>query len=72
MRWVAFKIIMFLAACLFVQGAILPWVISNNILPIWMDILFLGLLLFIFGLAIEKIANKLSAIAKDWDERKID
>jgi hypothetical protein len=52
------KIILFFAAFIFVQGATLPWIISNNILPLWADIILVSGLLFGWVVLIDRIANK--------------
>lgn len=41
MKWIFVKIIFFLGTFIFFQGAIVPWVISNDQLPLWADILIL-------------------------------
>ena len=68
MRLTLFKIIMFLAAFIFMQGVILPWTISNNMLPLWGDILLLSFILMMWVVVIDRISAQLLKKFKDEDE----
>ena len=56
MRWMTFKLISFFAIFLFTQGAILPWVISNDTMPLWLDIILLSFIMLMWMIAIDQIA----------------
>ena len=56
MRRMVFKVIMFLAAFIFMQGAVLPWAISNNFMPLWADILLVALILLMWLIVIDRLA----------------
>lgn len=56
MRWILFKVICFLAVFIFMQGAILPWAISNNLMPLWADIALITVILMMWLAAIDRIA----------------
>ncbi len=56
---------MFLAAFLLLQGALLPWVISNDIFPLWMDIAMLAIILMGCVFVIEIMAKRISFCLKD-------
>ncbi len=68
MRLTLFKVIMFLAAFIFLQGVILPWTISNNMLPLWGDILLLSFILMMWVVVIDRISAQLLNKFKDEDE----
>jgi hypothetical protein len=68
MRVTLFKIIMFLAAFIFLQGVILPWTISNNMLPLWGDILLLSFILMMWVVVIDRISAQLLNKFKDEDD----
>lgn len=68
MRLTLFKVIMFLAAFIFMQGVILPWTISNNMLPLWGDILLLSFILMMWVVVIDRISAQLLKKFKDEDE----
>jgi hypothetical protein len=38
------------------QGAILPWAISNNLMPLWADIALITVILMMWLAAIDRIA----------------
>lgn len=65
MRIVLFKIISFLAAFIFIQGVILPWTISNNMLPLWADVVLISLILMGWVAVIDRIAVNLLHKFKD-------
>jgi len=68
MRMTLFKIISFMAVFLFAQGAVLPWVISNNLLPLWADILLVSAVIFAWIVLIERLAMKCIRIFCDWEK----
>lgn len=60
MKIIAFKVVMFLAAVLFLQGVILPWTISNDVLPVWVDILILSGILMIWVALIDRVSVRIA------------
>ena len=38
MNWVGLKVVIFMALFAILQGIIMPWVISNAMIPLWADI----------------------------------
>ncbi len=68
MRLTLIKIIAFFAAFLFCQGAILPWAISNNFMPLWADIILISLIIVIWLIIIEHVAMKcIKELWKDYE-----
>ena len=65
MRWTIVKCIMFLSFAGYVQGIILPWAISNNMMPLWADILLVALIITMWVFAMERVATKLISKFKD-------
>lgn len=68
MKWIVFKIILFLASFGFVQGFILPWVISNNSMPLWLDILLLSFILMLWLIVIDRIGSCVIKLMKENNE----
>lgn len=56
MIWSLFKIIFSIGEFLFAQSVILPWLISNTLIPLWGDILLISMLLVISPFAIDRLA----------------
>lgn len=59
MRMTIFKVIMFLAAFVFMQGVILPWTVSNNMLPLWLDIVIFSCILMGWVAVLDRIGKAL-------------
>lgn len=57
MRATCYKVLLFIVGFVFIQGCILPWVISNNVLPVWADIAILGALVFLWVFLIDKLVS---------------
>ncbi len=68
MRMMVFKIISFLAVFIFMQGAILPWAISNDTMPLWADIVLITVILLMWLAAIDRIAYHLLNVLRKNDE----
>lgn len=68
MRWILFKIIAFAAVFIFTQGAILPWVISNNAIPLWLDIVLVTIILMVWLAVIDRLAYLLIKALRRNDE----
>ena len=68
MRWILFKIILFISVFIFMQGAILPWAISNNSMPLWMDIILITLILMIWLAIIDRLAFHLLKLLRKNNE----
>jgi hypothetical protein len=68
MRWILFKIITFAAVFIFTQGAILPWVISNNAMPLWVDIVLITVILMVWLAVIDRLAYLLIKALRRNDE----
>lgn len=68
MRWMLFKIISFVAVFIFMQGAILPWAISNNTMPLWADIVLITIVLMMWLAVIDRLAYHLLKILRKHDE----
>lgn len=68
MRWMLFKIISFVAVFIFMQGAILPWAISNNYMPLWADIILVTLILMMWLAVIDRLAYHLLKVLRKNDE----
>ncbi len=56
MRWILFKVISFISVFIFMQGAILPWIISNNTMPLWLDIILVTVILMLWLAVIDRLA----------------
>jgi hypothetical protein len=72
MRWMLFKIISFVSVFIFVQGAILPWAISNNVMPLWADIILITLILMMWLAVIDRLAHHLLKVLRRNDELSAD
>lgn len=59
MRWTLFKVIIFLASFMFLQGVILPWTISNNFMPLWADIVLLAIIMMMWVVIVDRIAMRI-------------
>ena len=68
MRWAIFKVISFITVSIFMQGVILPWVISNNIMPLWADIILISVILMMWLALIDRIAHQLLKVLRKNDE----
>lgn len=61
-----YKVILTFVGLLFVQGCILPWVLSNNVLPVWADLGILSLIVCLWIFIIEKlVSNAMKRFGKD-------
>ncbi len=68
MRWIVFKVISFMAVFIFTQGAILPWAISNNFMPLWADIILVSVILLMWLAVIDRMAYHLLKMLRKDDE----
>ncbi len=68
MRMMIFKVIAFVAIFIFMQGAILPWAISNTLMPLWADIILITLLLMMWLAAIDRLAYHVLKVIRKNDE----
>lgn len=68
MRWIIFKVISFVAVFIFMQGAILPWAISNNTMPLWADIILITVILMMWLAVIDRLAHHLLKVLRKNDE----
>lgn len=67
MRLMVFKVICFLALFIFAQGVILPWAISNNSMPLWVDIVLITLILMMWLAVIDRLAFHLLKLLRKND-----
>lgn len=65
MRSCIIKCISALCVLCYVQGIILPWAISNNVMPLWADILLIAIIITLWIIAMDRIAIKLISKFKD-------
>lgn len=68
MRWIIFKVVCFLSVFIFMQGAILPWAISNNFMPLWGDIILITAILMMWLALIDRLAFHLLKLIRSSDE----
>lgn len=68
MRWIVFKVISFLSVFIFCQGVILPWAISNNMMPLWADIILVSVILMMWLAVIDRLALHLLKVLRKNDE----
>jgi len=68
MRWIIFKVVSFVAVFIFMQGAILPWAISNNTMPLWADIILITVILMMWLAVIDRLAHHLLKVLRKNDE----
>lgn len=68
MRWILFKVISFVSVFIFMQGAILPWAISNNFMPLWADIVLITVILMMWLCVIDRMAFHLLKVLRKNDE----
>lgn len=68
MRWMIFKVIAFVTVFIFMQGAILPWAISNNMMPLWADMILITLMLMMWLAAIDRLAYHVLKVLRKNDE----
>jgi len=68
MRWILFKVIAFISVFIFMQGAIMPWAISNNFMPLWADIILITLVLMMWLVVIDRLAFYLLKVIRRNDE----
>lgn len=52
------KTVMTGIAVLATMGIVIPWIICNPILPLWLDILCFAIVLIGWGIAVEKYVRK--------------
>jgi hypothetical protein len=50
------------------QGAILPWAISNNFMPLWADIVLITVILMMWLCVIDRMAFHLLKVLRKNDE----
>lgn len=68
MRWTVFKVISFLVIFLFLQSTMLPWLISLDAMPLWVDILLITFVLLIWLAVIDRLAFQLLRALRKNDE----
>jgi len=68
MKMLIFKVICFLALFTFMQCAILPWLISNDSMPFWVDIVFITLVLMLWLIVIDRLAHQILKILRKKDD----
>lgn len=68
MRMMIFKVICFMALFIFMQGAILPWAISNNTMPLWADMVLITLILLMWLAVIDRLAYHVLKMLRKTDE----
>lgn len=68
MRMMIFKVIAFVSVFIFMQGAILPWAISNNYMPLWADIVLITIILMMWLAVIDRLAYHLLKVLRRNDE----
>ncbi len=68
MRLMIFKVISFVSVFIFTQGAILPWAISNNYMPLWADVILITLILLMWLAVIDRLAYHLLKVLRKNDE----
>ncbi len=56
MKWLMFKLISILGCFSLMVGIVLPWTVSNNLLPIWLDIVIISGLIMVWIAVIERLA----------------
>lgn len=59
MRKSCLKIFAFLTAFIFTQLIVLPWMSSNELLPLWADILVMSAGLVLFLALVDRVTSKL-------------
>lgn len=69
MRVIIFKIIAFMALFIYLQGVCLPWIVSNNFMPLWADVVLFTLILVMWIAGIDRLAK---IIVNKMDEEKED
>jgi hypothetical protein len=72
MRMMVFKVIAFVAVFIFMQGAILPWAISNNTMPLWADIVLITIILMMWLAVIDRLAYHLLKVLRRKDDEAMD
>ncbi len=68
MRWMIFKVITFIAVFIFMQGTVLPWAVSNNIMPLWANIILLTVIVMVCLYTIDCMAYALIKFIRKNDE----
>lgn len=68
MRWIIFKVICFITIFIFMQGAILPWAISNNFMPLWADLILITVVLLMWLAVIDRLAFHVLKVIRSNDE----
>jgi hypothetical protein len=68
MRLVLFRIFSFFAIFIFAQAAVLPWVISNNYLPLWLDIALISFVIVVWLAIIDRFVYHFIRLLKKKDE----
>ena len=69
MRLSVFKALMLIVLGSLSGGILAPWIISNNVLPVWANVLLLSLLLFGGVCLMEVLYRKLFRSIKDEYEK---
>jgi len=72
MRMMIFRVIVFLAVFIFMQGAILPWAISNDTMPLWADIILISIILLMWLVVIDRFAYHLLKILRTKDDETME
>jgi hypothetical protein len=63
--------LLFLVGMIGIQGLVLPWVISNTVLPIWADLVILTGLLFFWVFIIDQlVSNTIRRLNNDTNKNK--
>lgn len=65
MSWLIWKITIFAGCFMFMTGSILPWLISNDVLPVWLDIILCSFCLMGVWLGMEWLNNQIFKKVKD-------
>ncbi len=68
MKTIIVKVIAFIAVFLFMEGVVLQWAISNNTMPLWVDLLLVTILLMILLAGIDRLAFHLFKLLGQNDE----
>lgn len=69
MRLVIYKSILLFMLIIVVQGCVLPWIISNDVLPMWACICLLSGLVFLWVFVIDKlVSNAIRKFENDTDK----
>ena len=69
MRFTLFKSLAMICLGMLSGGIFAPWIISNDVLPVWMNVILLSLLVFGCFMAVELAYRKLFVKIKEEYER---